>query len=97
MSTTSHHCHQNSSPHSVGKFFVDPCSAGKSENYSTSIKEVATSVIPGFDIKDIPVWFVKNYLKDMKKGTTSLGSSKVGTTSYYPVSAICEEDLEETK
>ena len=33
----------------------------------------------------------------MKKGTTSLGSSKVGTTSYYPVSAICEEDLEETK
>jgi len=28
----------------------------------------------------------------MKKGTTSLG-----TNSYYPVSAICEEDLEETK
>ena len=80
------------SPHSVWNFLVDPCSAGKSENYSTSIKEVATSVIPGFDINNIPVWFVKNYLKDIKKGTTSLG-----TNSYYPVSAICEEDLNKTK
>ena len=85
------------SPHSVWNFLVDPCSAGKSENYSTSIKEVATSVIPGFDINNIPVWFVKNYLKDMKRGTTSLGRSMVRTTSYYPVSAICEEDLNKAK
>ena len=31
-------------------------------------------------------------MKDIKKGTTSLG-----TNSYYPVSAICEEDLNKTK
>ena len=31
-------------------------------------------------------------MKEAKDGTTSLG-----TNSYYPVSAICEEDLEKTK
>ena len=49
-------------------------------------------MVPGFDIGDMNVWFVKNYLKEAKDGTTSLG-----TNSYYPVSAICEEDLEKTK
>ena len=68
-------------------------SVGKSENISPSIIEIATSIVPGYDINDIRVWFVKNYLQEIsQKKVNSLGNDP-----YYPIAAICEEDLNSTK